>query len=121
MNNLSKINIADSARATRVFFERYGKLGKEFRPDDVSSVIGFFQSRGFDDDAAIAVSLNILKTAKRDRRPVFEILDTLKTFDGLQLSVIVSKILNQNRLSISSLGFRSQGGIAESVSRNIRP
>jgi hypothetical protein len=32
-----------------------------------------------------------------------------------------SKILNQNRLSISTLGFRSDVGITESITRNIRP
>jgi hypothetical protein len=121
MNNLPPKQTADSARATRIFFERYGRTGKEFNSDDVSSTIGFFQNRGFDDDAAILTSLNILKSSKRDRRPVFEILDTLKTFDGVQLSVIVSKILNQNRLPISALGFRNQASISDFVSRNIKP
>jgi hypothetical protein len=121
MNNLPPQQTADSARATRIFFERYGKIGNEFKPDDVSSTIGFFQTRGFDDDAAILTALSILRSSKRDRRPVFEILDTLKTFDGVQLSVIVSKILNQNRLSISALGFRNQSSITDSVRRNIKP
>lgn len=121
MNNLPLKQTADSARATRIFFERYGKIGKEFKPDEVSGTIGFFQERGFDENAAVLTALNILKAAKRDQKPVFTILDTLKDFNGVQLSLIVSKILNQNRLPISVLGFRSQAGMTETIARNIRP
>jgi len=121
MNNLPFNATADSARATRLFFQRYGQIGKEFKLDDVSGTISFFRERGFSEDAAISTALNILKAAKRDQRPVFAVLDTLKGFTGVQLSVIVSKILNQNRLPISVLGFRSQTEISESIKRNIRP
>jgi hypothetical protein len=121
MNNLLSKPITDSARATQLFFSRYGQAGKEFKPDDVSSTIAFFQNRGFEDDAAILTALNVLKSAKQSRRPIFELLDTLTGLDGVQLSVIVSRILNQNRLPISSLGFRLNVNTTESVSRNIRP
>jgi hypothetical protein len=121
MNNLPSKPIYDSARDTRVFFSRYGQLAKEFKADDVAATIGFFQGRGFETDVAISAALEILKSAKQDNRSVFLLLDTLKEFNGVQLSVIVSKILNQNRLSISTLGFRSDAGITESITRNIRP
>jgi hypothetical protein len=121
MDNLSTKPISDSAKATRIFFERYGQSASEFKPDDVSGTIGFFQSRGFEEDVAILTALSILKAAKRDQTPVFQILDTIRTFDGVQLSVVVSRILNQNRLPISVLGYRSNTGITENVLRNIRP
>jgi len=121
MNNLPSKLITESAKATRIFCARYGQQGKEFKADDVAAVIGFFQNRNFETDVAISAALEVLKSAKQDKRPVFLLLDTLKDFNGVQLSVIVSKILNQNRLSISTLGFRSDVGIAESIIRNIRP
>jgi hypothetical protein len=121
MNNLPSNLITDSASATRIFFARYGQQGTEFKADDVAAAIGFFQNRGFELDAAISSALEILKSAKQDNRTVFRLLDTLTEFNGVQLSVIVSKILNQNRLSISTLGFRSDVGITESITRNIRP
>lgn len=121
MNNLPSKNITDSAKATQIFFARYGQRGKEFKADDVAAVIGFFESRGFETDVSISSALNILTSAKQEKRSVFLFLDTLTEFNGVQLSVIVARILNQNRLSISALGFRSDTGVTESVTRNIRP
>lgn len=121
MNNLPSKSITDSAKATKIFFARYGQQGKEFKADDVAAVIGFFQNRGFELDVAISAALNILISAKQEKRSVFLLLDTLTEFNGVQLSVIVSKILNQNRLPISTLGFRSDVSIIESINRNIRP
>ena len=121
MNNLPSKPITDSAKSTQIFFARYGQQGKEFKPDDVAAAVGFFQNRGFETDVAISSALNVLKSAKQDKRSVFLLLDTLTEFNGVQLSVIVSKILNQNRLPISTLGFRSDVGIPESIIRNIRP
>jgi len=121
MNNLPSKLITDSAKATRIFFARYGQLGTEFKADDVAAAIGFFQSREFETDVAISAALEVLKSAKQDKRSVFLLLDTLTEFNGVQLSVIVSKVLNQNRLPISTLGFRSDLGITDSISRNIRP
>jgi len=121
MNNLPSKLITDSAKATRIFFARYGRQGTEFKPDDVSAAVGFFQNRGFELDVAISAALEVLKSAKQDNRSVVLLLDTLTEFNGVQLSVIVSKILNQNRLSISTLGFRSDVSITESITRNIRP
>jgi hypothetical protein len=121
MNNLPSKLITDSAKATRVFFARYGQQGTEFKADDVAAVIGFFQIRGFETDVAISAALEVLKSAKQDKRSVFLLLDTLTEFNGVQLSVIVSKILNQNRLPISILGFRSNVNVTESITRNIRP
>jgi hypothetical protein len=121
MNNLPSKPIIDSAKATTVFFDRYGQLGKEFKTDDVAAAIVFFQKNGFETDVAISAALEVLKSAKQDKRSIFLLLDTLTQFNGVQLSVVVSKILNQNRLPISTLGFRSDVGITDSITRNIRP
>lgn len=121
MNNLPSKLITDSATATKIFFSRYGQLGIEFKPDDVSAAVGFFQNKGFETDVAISAALDILKSAKQEKRSVFLLLDTLTEFNGVQLSVVVSRILNQNRLPISTLGFRSDVGITAAITRNIRP
>lgn len=121
MSNLPEKQITDSALATRLFFENYGNLGQEFRPDDVSAAIGFFQSQGFKDDAAIPTALVILQKAKAESRPVFEILDTLKVLNGVQLSAIVARVLNQNRTSSSKIGFKTNSVIPKTIARNIVP
>lgn len=121
MINLPIKSTDDSARATKLFFERYGQRTVVFNPNDVYSTLGFFQYKGFQDDAAILTGLAILEQAKKENRSVNELLDLLKTLNGVQLSVIISKILNKDRSATSSLGFKANISGATSVLRNILP
>lgn len=108
----------DSAAGTKLFFDTYGQQPLEFNANDVSASIAFFESKGFDNDAALVVSTVLLKQAKLDGTPIFKILDTLTGFDSLQLSQLVGEILNNNRLPSSTLGFRVSSQSANQ-SRNI--
>lgn len=121
MINLPIKSSDDSARATKLFFEKYGQSTVTFSPNDVYSTLGFFQYKGFQDDAAILTGMAILSKAKKENRPVNAILDTLNTLNGVQLSVIVSTMLNQDRPATSSLGFKTNIAGAESILRNILP
>jgi hypothetical protein len=105
--NLPARQIEDSAAGTKLFFDSYGQDPLEFNANDVSATIGFFESKGFASDAALVVSTVLLKQAKIDDTPIFKILDTLKDFNGLQLSQLVGEILNNNRTPTSTLGFRT--------------
>lgn len=105
--NLPKFNREDSAAGTKLFFDAYGQSPLEFNANDVNAAVGFFESKGFDSDAAIVVSTVLLKQAKIDDTPIFQLLDTLKDFNGLQLSQLVGEILNNNRTPTSVLGFRT--------------
>jgi hypothetical protein len=108
----------DSAAGTKLFFDSYGQDPLEFNANDVSATIGLFESKGFDNDAALVVSTVLLKQAKIDDTPIFKILDTLKDFNGLQLSQLVGEILNNNRTPTSTLGFRTSG-VNPNQTRNI--
>jgi hypothetical protein len=119
VNNIPYKTIDDSAKITQLFFENYGNRATEFSATDVSAAIGFFTSRGFQEDAATATALAILEKAKAESKSVFQLLDTLKTLNGVQLSSIITKVLNQNRLPISKLGYRSPTSIPLIISRNI--
>jgi len=116
--NLPARQIEDSAAGTKLFFDSYGQDPLEFNANDVSASIGFFESKGFANDAALVVSTVLLKQAKIDDTPIFEILDTLKDFNGLQLSQLVGEILNNNRTPTSTLGFRTSG-VNPNQTRNI--
>lgn len=109
----------DSASGTKLFFDQYGQQPLEFAANEVTAAIGFFQSRGFDDDAATLTAQVLLKQAKVDGTPVFKILDTLKTFNGVQISAIVAEILNNNRNSTSTLGYRTEIIEKQNQTRNI--
>ncbi len=119
--NLPPISIEDSAAATKLFFDTYGKLPLEFSANEVDAAIGFFEGKGFDRSASIVIAAAILKQAKLDETPVFKILDTLKGFDSIQLSSLVTEILNNNRPITSTLGFRLTSVSKDSQLRNIAP
>ena len=104
--NLPKPIIEDSAQATKLFFDSYGEAPLEFPANDVEAAIGFFESRGFDRDAAEITAMTVLKQAKLDDMPVYQLLDTLKKLEGTDLSALISEILNNNRPPSSLLGFK---------------
>jgi hypothetical protein len=104
--NLPPPIIEDSAQATKLFFDSYGEAPLEFPANDVEGTISFFQSRGFDRDAAEVTAMTILKQAKLDNIPVFQLLDTLGKLGETELSALIGEILNNNRPSTSMLGFK---------------
>lgn len=117
--SLPTIAREDSASATKLFFDTYGKNPLEFNAIEVDASISFFTSRGFDNDAASSTALILLKQAKIDQVPVFKLLDTLKTLSGIQLSALVGEILNNNRGPSSTLGFKVVSVDKQNQTRNI--
>lgn len=109
----------DSASGTKTFFNTYGNTQLEFSANEVSAATGFFKSRGFDDDASNLTAQVLLTQAKIDGVPVFKIIDTLKTFNGVQISAIVAEILNNNRNPTSVLGYRVLSVEKQNQTRNI--
>lgn len=106
-NNLPSDTIqTDSATATKTFFNSYYKQGISLSSNDIDSTVGFFTSRGFDKSAADIISATLLSQAKIENVNVNQLIDTLKGLNKLQLSKIVTEILNYNRLKISTLGYR---------------
>jgi len=109
----------DSGTKTKLFFDEYGQAPLELNANDVEAAIGFFQAKGFDRDAAEITAAVLLRQAKLESMPVFKIIDQLKGLDGLELSALVGEILNNNRPSSSSLGFKMANSDDESKVRNI--
>lgn len=104
--NLPVKVIEDNAIGTVLYFERYGESPLEFNAIEVTVTVAVFTDAGFDNDAAQVSAMTILRQAKIDQTPISEILDTLRGFDAKQLSQLVAEILNNNRVSTSTLGFR---------------
>ena len=109
----------DSAAGTKLYFDQYGQVPLEFAGSEVDAVIGFFKSKGFGDQAAQTTGMVLLKQAKIDNMQVFKLLDTLKNFEGLQLSTLVGEILNNNRSNSSTLGFKVVNVDKYNQTRNI--
>ena len=121
MSNISlpTTAIPDSATGTKLFFDNYGNQPLEFSANEVAASIAFFEARGFARDAAEITAQVLLKQAKLDAIPVFKILDTLKILDGVQISALVAEILNNNRSSTSTLGYRVPTVDKQNQTRNI--
>jgi hypothetical protein len=117
--NLQSVAIEDSAAGTKLFFDQYGREPLEFNVNDSEATIGFFTNRGFDSDAAIITASTLLKQAKLDNVPIFQLLDTLSGLTAVELNFLITEILNNNRPSTSTLGFRNQTLVKTNQIRNI--
>ncbi len=105
--NLPSRVLEDSAAGTKLYFDRYGEAPMEFSANEVTLAISFFESAGFDSDAANTVAMTLLRQAKIDNIPVGQLLDSLKGYPTMTLSQLVGEILNNNRVPTSILGFRT--------------
>ena len=118
--NLPEKQIQDSAARTKLFFDTYGKEPLEFNATEVDASIQFFIKKGFSDDAARITALSLLKQAKIEGISVFGVLDQLGNLDTVNISALVSEILNNNRPATSTLGYRQQISTV-SKQRNVVP
>lgn len=102
------------------FYDRYYSKQLSFSSSDVDSVIGFFTKRGFEESSAIAVGTTLLEQSKIDEVPIFKVLDTLNGLEELQLSAVVTEILNYNRSRTSVLGYKRDPNTEKIERRNIQ-
>ena len=101
------------------FFDNYFNEKLSFPSNEVDAVIGFFEKRGFENNSAISTSTVLLNQAKIDGVKIFELLDTLKGLDNIQLSSVVTEVLNYNRLRTSTLGFKLAANNDSVEKRNV--
>ena len=95
--NLPVNKETDSADPVKRYFNTYYQKQLAYPSNEVDAVIGFLESKGFDTPAAQSTGAILMQQAKLDNVKVFELLDTLKSLDKLQLSFTVANILNFNR------------------------
>lgn len=107
-------------KGVTTFFNNYFSKKLSFPTNQVDAVTVFFEKRGFDKAAAITVATTLLQQAKIDNVSVFKILDTMTGLNELQLSAIVTEILNYNRSRISTLGYKRSTSADKTEKRNIK-
>ena len=100
-------------------FDQYFTASQNFPSNEVDSVVGFFENRGFDKTAAVSTATTLLSQARLDNVNVFELLDTLKGLESVQISAVVAQVINYNRPSTSTIGFRRDNQDNLSEKRNI--
>jgi len=104
-NNIPNTSIPNSSRATLQAFDAYFATPFELRAVNFDAIKGFFTSRGFDEISSESITVIIMKQAKIDGYNPMQILDTLKGLDSVEISALVSEIVNFNRFKTSSLGY----------------
>ena len=91
----------------------------QFNVGEYDTTVGFFVKRGFSRTAAESTAYVILSQAKIDSIKPHELLDKLTEASPVQLSELITIILNANRYKSSRLGVRQTLATVETVSRNI--
>ena len=114
--NIPPSNLSDP---TVRIFDSYYNQPLELKSSTLNAIKGFFESKGFDKVAAESISVTIIKQAKAESQNPMEVIDTLKGFSNLEISAVVSEILNYNRYKSSFLGYSQEFIPVEEVHRNI--
>ena len=109
----------DSAGEVKEFFDKYFSKKISVTSNQVDSVVGFFQKRGFDKNSATAIASVLLQQAKIDNVNVYKLLDTLGGLNEVSISKLVATILNTNRSKMSAIGFSVESTQETSEKRNI--
>ena len=108
-----------SLNATIQAFDTYYSKPLELDASTFAAMTGFFESKGFEKTSAESVAVIIMKQAKQDGYNPMKILDTLKGLTSVEISALVSEILNYNRVKTSFLGYANQFTPADEITRNI--
>lgn len=118
--NLPQTQETDSAAEVRSFFDKYFRHQITFPTNQIDAVLGFFLKRGFQEDTAKATSIVLLNQARIDNVNVFKLVDSLKGLTDVQLSLVVTEVMNSYREKTSYLGFKLTAVDETTESRNIR-
>lgn len=100
-------------------YDSYINAPLEVETSTYNTMKGFFGGKGFDEKSSEAMSMIIIRQAKQDGYSPMTILDTLKGFDNIEISALVSEILNYNRFKSSFLGYARQPNTPDTITRNI--
>jgi hypothetical protein len=118
-SNLPVESNRDSSDAVKSFFDTFFVEAISFPAAQIDATIGFFEKRGFDKLASSSTAIVLLQQAKLDNVNVFDLLDTLKGLTEVQLSAVVTEVLNYNRQKTSTLGYRQEDKSELIEKRNI--
>ena len=115
----SNIPVTDSQDQTVQAFDSYWSIPIVINSSVLAAMKGYFTNRNFGEVAAESIAVTIIRQAKQDGYNPMQILDTLKGLDNIQLSGLVSEILNYNRFKSSSLGYADKFQPHPEIQRNI--
>lgn len=112
---------ATSSNSTGVVeaYDTYYSTPLQLDANIFAAMTGFFESKGFSPVSSKNISVIIMKQATADSLNPMQILDSLGTLNGVEISSLVSEILNYNRVKTSFLGYTASVTPQEEILRNI--
>jgi len=105
MTTYSNIPTSVTANQTVQAFDNYYSQPIDIDASTLAAITGYFTSKGFGQVASESIAVIIITQSKKDGYNPMRILDTLRGLNSVDLSALVSEILNYNRFKTSSLGF----------------
>jgi len=112
-------NPTTGQQSTRQFFNNFFTKTVSFPAEQIDAVVAFFAKRGFDTTSANSISITLLNQARAENVPVFALIDSLKSLTDIQLTQVVTQVLNASREKTSLLGYRIAPATDSYESRNI--
>jgi hypothetical protein len=119
MTTYSNIPTSVTANQTVRAFDNYYSQPVDIDSSTLAAITGYFTSKGFGQVASESIAVVIITQSKKDGYNPMRILDTLRGLNSVDLSALVSEILNYNRFKTSSLGFAQTIVPNSEVYRNI--
>lgn len=104
MSTYSNIPTSVTSNKTVTAFDNYYSQPIEIDPSVLAAITGYFTSKGFGEVSSESIAVIIITQSKKDGYNPMRILDTLRGLSNVDLSALVSEILNYNRFKTSSLG-----------------
>jgi len=109
----------EGQKEVRQFFDNYFNEEISFPSNLIDAVVGFFVKRGFDEQVARSTGIVLLNQSRLDNINVFELLEKLQNLSDIQLSQIITQVLNYYRIQTSVLGYKTTTKNESFESRNI--
>ena len=117
--NLPATDVVDSSTEVKNFFDKFFLHQITFPSNQIDAVIGFFLKRGFDESAARSTSIVLLNQARLENINPLTLIDSLKGLTDVQVSQVVTEVLNGYRDKRSALGYKLTSVDETLESRNI--
>jgi hypothetical protein len=117
--NLPTDVISGQQTTVKQFFNKFFTHEITFPAAQIDIINGFFLKRGFDDTSSKSITIILLNQARVDNVSVFQLVDSLKKLNEIQLSQVVGQVINAYRENTSLLGYRIAPLVDTYETRNI--
>ena len=115
----SKTPSGSSSDLTNKNLNQYNDLPIQLDNETLTAMKGLLSSKGFSPESAENISITIMIQAKRYNFNPMNVLDSMKNLGEIEMSQLVSEILNFNRFKTSFLGRSAAYQTTPSVTREI--